>query len=267
MPSTLVPDLKAKLALLRAHGPRRTWPELAAPFGRKPKTLRWWADGSETHAAGAIPDAFIETFLVLVRDAMPRQLHPADLRALALGPLGAFRAAMEGDPVSVPSLQALIAQEGRLGRARLHVQTDLALVEKAESAPQPALLKFGQRFYLEFSADRPGHALVLQHVQQAWGVVPFSDQSPSCRVDAGAVYVPPLSASGAPEFLVERRDAGLHRFLCLFVPVPFPPEILQAATLQAQLDIALLQKLAQFYVNQPRDARGIDLLEVRIAAQ
>lgn len=66
-----------------------------------------------------------------------------------------------------------------------------------------------------------------------------------------------------PSYLVEERDVGLHRFVALITPKPFPAEIMQAAEQSSVLDMGALSLLASHYAAQPKAQRSIDVMTLR----
>lgn len=108
MSSLTIPDLKRKLDLLIAFGPRKTWAELAVPFGRAPKTLRWWADGDGSRAPGTIPHEHVETLQILLREALPESDSTTDVRQLLFDDFRTFSQALRAQNIKAHSLAALI---------------------------------------------------------------------------------------------------------------------------------------------------------------
>lgn len=264
MSTVSIPDLKRKLDLLMAFGPRKSWAALAVPFGRSQKTLRWWADGDDSRDPGTIPDKHLETMLSLVREALPAGNSDDDPRRLLFGDFRSFEQTMRAQHLAAISLPALIEKEGRFDRGRLHRAPDINLVERAGAKADVPVVALGQPFCLEFPCDDAGHALVLQHVQQTWAAVVLSDTNAIMRVRRGSYFVPARQADGAPTFMVEDRDVGQHRFVALITPKPYPADIVVAAQQASVFDLTTPNALAEHYLQQPKPQRSIDVVTLRI---
>lgn len=265
MSTVSIPDLKRKLDLLMAFGPRKDWAALAVPFGRSPKTLRWWADGDDSRNPGTLPYDHVEMMLTLVREALPAGDNgDDDARRLLFGDFRSFEQAMRAQHLAAVSLPTIIEQEGRFDRGRLHRAPDINLVERIGAKAEVPVVALGQPFCLEFPCDVAGHALVLQHVQQTWATVAFSDTNATMRVRRGSYYLPARQADGTATVMVEDRDVGLHRFVALITPKPYPASIVVAAQQASVFDLAILNALAQHYLQQAKAQRSIDVITLRV---
>jgi len=263
MSTVMIPDLKRKLDLLMAFGPRKDWAALAVPFGRSLKTLRWWADGDDSRNPGTLPDDHVQTMLTLVREALPAGCDD-DARRLLFGDFRFFEQAMRAQHLAAVSLPTIIEQEGRLDRGRLHRAPDINLVERIGAKAEVPVVELGQPFCLEFPCDVAGHALVLQHVQQTWAAVALSDADAIVRVRPGQYFVPTRHADGTAAFMVEDCDVGLHRFVALITPNPYPAGIVVAAKQASVFDLVTLNALAEHYLQQAKAQRSIDVIALRV---
>lgn len=257
-----VPDLRRKFALLRAYSPRTSWDLLAEPFGVSPKTLKYWGHGSETRAPDQIQPEALPVLRGLIADALPAGHAEDDVERLVFGPAARLEAALRSGAAS--SFARLVAREGQTGTATLfRKRGDSALIEVAGEATGPGIerLRLGELFRIEFPI-RPDcrHAVTLQGAQQAWAVVPsIITERPSWLV-----LVPGMDGDQAPRFMRERRDTGLHQFVCLQATEAFPALVDEHQREGSIFDKQALTTLAGFYEGLPASRRACHVLTLFI---
>lgn len=259
-----VPELKRKFALLRACSERTTWPLLAVPFGVSDKTLQFWCDGAIKRDGDQMPARAFPILLALVADILPGSRADADVRDLVLGSFVRLEEAVRSDIAD--SFAALIEREGQSGTALLIRKTEAtSLIEPEDEqvGTDTAQLRLGELFRIEFPL-RPGcrFAVALQGVQQLWAPVPFAIP----EADRRSAYIPGLGDAGTPRFMRERRDAGLHRFVCLQAAAAFPVTIEHYQRGDGAFDKHGLDALSRFYESQPATRRACHVLLVEMAS-
>lgn len=263
MPATLVPDLKRKFDLLRRYPTRRTWPALAAPFGRNFKTLQSWQDGSATNDPGLMPDWAVPILIRLIGEMLPGTRSPATVRQLAFGPASLLEEEVRtGAAVSLLELLAGEARRGTATLIRRGASIKLVEVETEDRSPCPRL-RLGESFRIVFQRQvASAHAVALQHAQHGWALIPTA---PSRSVPA-TILVPGLDDRGEPLFMSERRDPGRHLFACFETLAP-PPALLTALGRdEVAADKRLLDVLAEFYLGQTERRRACHVLELEFEA-
>jgi hypothetical protein len=262
MPVVPVPDLRRKFALLRTYSPRTSWELLAEPFGASPKTLKYWGHGSATRAPDHIPPEALPVLRTLIADLVPAGYADDDIDPLLFGPVDRLEEVIRSGAAS--SFARLIARDGQTGTATLfRKRYEIALVEIEGEAAGPGIenVRLGALFRIEFPI-RTGHrmALTLQGAQRAWAVVPSVIADHPARV----VLMPGLESDQAPRFMRERRDTGLHQFVCLQAAEAFPALINEHRRDNAILDKRALDTLARFHEGLPATRRACHVLTLSI---
>lgn len=261
-----VPDWGRKLRLLRTHGPRKTNAEIAAAFGLAESTVRGWQSDRRHDIEPSIPERHINRAVQLFREIVPESFPDAALPNLFLGEYRPLEDAVLNAPAH--RLSGLIAAEARTdtGNVLRAPRINTGLVDYDDPDEPKGLfpeVKLGERFSLEFSlGQRRGYVLTLQNEKLNWGIVTFGDKTPSRKIKVRQFVIPGTNANRNPVYLRELDQPGLHRFVCLVCPEPFPESVLATVAEAVPLDQAALEKLAAFYARQPRAQRAIHLLRV-----
>lgn len=257
-----MPALKRKFGLLRSYSSRTSWSLLAEPFGAAAKTLQYWCDGNQTRSPDQIPPEALPVLLKLFAEILPRSLPAEEVRRLVLGPADRLEAELRSGAAA--SFAALIAREGQTGTGVLFRKSaESGLIEvEGETAPADcARVALWEWFRVRFPVPAAcRYAVTLQNVQQAWAVVPSVLMQGTFR----RVLVPGLENDSAPRFMRERRDPGLHRFVCLQAGAPFPPLVEEHAREGLAFDQRGLETLARFYEDLPVPQRACHVLIVVI---
>lgn len=257
-----IPELKRKFDLLIEFGPRKTMEKLAEAFGRQKGTLEWWANGDGGRKRGLVPRRHLATLLEVFADALPSSLSREHVRTLVFGPAADLERAFKSR--SGISLEDLIQSEGKMNTMLIKRASDLSLVEADNDRSDLAVVTLGERFQLVVQTSRAGHVLLLQHAQQAWGIVAFAEGGAARRHLAGRVVVP--GARGARSVYIREETAtGIHRFIAFVCPRPYPVPVMDAAHLGITLDQSRLLDLAEHVAASPKHLREIHVLTVHVA--
>lgn len=258
-----VPDLRRKLELLRRYGPYRTTTALAGKLVVAVSTLNGWGTGSFKSAADSVPEKRLSALISLFEQSLPQTLPAEQVQSLVLGRVEALEAAFRAGTKVL--LEDILTREARLDTGKVSRRKSVGLVEHDDDSSGDAipLFKLNERFWLEYATGRSGHLLALQNVQQTWGVVRFADGAVSPKVPAGSVLVPGIHEARLV-YIFERNNTGMHRFILLVSPEPFPPVIGQAAASRKSLDWDMLCELARYYEELPKHRREVHLVKVHI---
>ena len=230
-----------------------SWEALAERFDAAVGTLKYWVHGSARREAEQMPAEALPVLQDLFAEILPANHSAEDIRRLVLGPV----AQLEEDvrSAATASLSALIEREGKTGTARLFRQSDegsLVEVEGEDAVSDTARVSLGAFFRIEFPLMRTGiYAVVLQHAQRSWAVVPSAVSTTPPRL-----RVPGLPSDTTPRFMRERRDSGLHRFVCFQAAVPFPAAIDDHLREGTSLDKRALEALGTLYESVPAARRS-----------
>lgn len=263
MSSVVIPDLKEKFRVLRTYTSRTRWPALAEAFGASHKTLQYWAQGSAVRAPELLPERALPVLIALVAEMLPPGRSDDEVRRLALG--SARQLEEEVRSGSAALLSSIIAKEGRFGTAILNRRSDLSSLIEMEEAPSRDLPRIaaGEPFRIEVPPRRGcAYAAVLQNAQRAWAIIPVA--KPTAATPRW--LVPGLGSTGSPAFMQERRDLGLHRFVCFQSADPFPVWIDEHRREGTTLDKQGLERLASFYQARSASGRACHVLDLIVEA-
>lgn len=261
--TTHIPHLKKKLELLRTYGQLKTHEAHAQAFGVSASTVRWWWTGDSTRDPERIPVSAVETFVDLVRQALPAPLEEAELRSLAFGPVHALEQQLQGLSLGASRLWDLIEREGRTDRLLLRIvsKDGVDLVTRVGARPSNQSLRLGQPFCFDAPFERAPYTLLLQSVQGKTAIVAIESHGKSLVQQSGPHLIP---SDGDIRPLVEDNDIGLHLFIVLGVRRAFPPVIVEAARHGAVLEESALAKLGTFLSGIDGSRRTIDLIRIDV---
>lgn len=259
MPAVLVPDLKEKFRLLRTYTARTDWSQLAEPFGASHKTLQYWAQGSGSREPDLVPQRAVPVLIDLIADMLPPGRSEEEVRRLVFGPVARLEEEVRSGTGAL--ISSIIESEGRTGSAILIRGRDHGALVEADEAPAAGwpVIAAGAPFRLEFRLRRgTNYAAVLQNAQHVWAVLA------SERVESASsnVLVPGLGSGGVPSLMRERRDYGLHRFVCLETTDPFPAWLAEHRREGTILDKRGLEALARFYLDVSGKSRACHVLSL-----
>ncbi|MEX0957579.1 MAG: hypothetical protein WDZ83_20485 [Rhizobiaceae bacterium] len=259
-----VPQLRKKLKLLGDHGPRWNLPDIAERLGVAVGTVEWWADGDRDRDPDMVPDKRMDGLVRLFDEALPGSYSRDDVEALIEGSVRALERALTADKSQ--SIDDLIAAEAKTGTGRIRRPRSLGLVEHVEENDDLPLVRLNEEFLIEWNTSRRGFLLVLQHAQQIWGAVQFADGSVSIQHEPGPVLVPGIRDK---RFIPMREttSVGLHRFILVVSPEPFPAEVMRPAQARTQLDWQTLGDLAAHYQRQHAHLRELHALELNVTGR
>ncbi|MCG7492488.1 hypothetical protein [Thalassobius sp. Cn5-15] len=110
------------------------------------------------------------------------------------------------------------AISGRLKLVRFS-QSSFGLVERArETTASDETIKLGEPFCLQLSCVDAGYSAAFQIYAGKWHSLPLvSDGSLTIQLEAGDQLLP-IAADAKPDPIVERHDAGPHKFVVLIAP-------------------------------------------------
>ena len=94
------------------------------------------------------------------------------------------------------------------------LKTDRGLTERLRDQPQDVLtLRLGQPFCLRLTSPIKGVAVAFEQYQRKWHPIPLGADQRKVRtsVEVGQQWLP-KETNGDPVALVERNDAGVHRY-------------------------------------------------------
>jgi len=257
-----VPNLGAKIRLLLERGPLRRKPDLAKRLEVGSSTLNNYINGTNKSPRDWVPDKRIPKLTEVLAEALPGSLSAEQVQELLIGPLAALEDALRAG--ATRSLEEILRQEARQGTARLRCPSRLGLVELDQtSGGHLPKVRLEEWFAIEFATNRTGRLLVLQNVQQLWGVVTFVDGSPSPVHKVGPVKVPGM-IDGTIRYMREAVTPGEHRFVLFVSPDPFPAQVLRAASSRKSLDWAMLEDLARHYDGLPAHLREVHLFKLEV---
>lgn len=253
-------DLRSKLRLLIAYGPHRGWKDIGKALQRSPKTVQWWADGSDIRTPGTVPDDRLGPLIDLLRKALPGERSQDEARTLLFGPTTDLEAEFRSAPaVTFTQLIEMeaVRNAGRLIRVTLP-ETDLIETRRRETHPDTPKVTIGTWFRIEFDgALKDASFIALQNTHQIWGCVPAAQRD-------GMLFLPGFDEGGEPDIMREQRDDGKHRFIALQTRRPLPPELRAAARDGVSLDHRLLLKLVDAYMQEAKSRRRLFVLDVEI---
>ena len=261
MPAVFVPDLKQKFRLLRTYTARTRWPALAEPFGTSHKTLQYWVNGLGSREPGQIPEWAVPILTGLIAGMLPSGRSDDEIRRLVFGPAARLEEEIRSGAGAL--LSAIIAAEGRqdgaiLIRRPADDAQGLVEVEEDRDSTLPSIAS-GAPFRIEFPILHTApYAVALQNAQQAWAVLPMALREAAPR----RLLVPGNGAGDVPSWMRERRDHGLHRFVCLQSPAPFPAGLDEHRREGTALDKRGLEELARFYQALPARSRACHVLSL-----
>jgi hypothetical protein len=264
----VVRDLKGKLKILREMAePSLSRADIVTKLGiHSDSTLRWYESGSETRAPGTLPSELYKKLIDLFRETLPGERSTAEVTALLDGPTTAVKDAFLSGTAVI--WWRLVENAAVRTGARLLREADMEFgfveVEGPED-PEPIenVVALGERFCLIFSVPKDGYTMVLQLAQKAWAGVAFATGDYVLEIVAGDLVVPGEDADDRRYYLVENRDPGRHRFVCVCSPIPFP-SVTQDALAHGVLDRTCLDRLASFYKDLRPSAKHMVMLDVRV---
>ena len=260
----IVPDLRKKFRLLEAYGLGASLDDIAKQLGKKPKTILWWADGSDIRQRDTVPDRSFDDLVEAFSKLLPA-LTCDEVRQFLLGSVAAFESYLRSG--NTPSLMHFIDMEGDSSACKLifdNDDDDMGMIEIAEiqQGKDVHVVEAGQKFRIVVEKDlRFRHVLALQHAQGLW--LPLHH---SIHDMDGHCLVPHVDDSGRPLFMFERHDFGRNLFVILATDGPMPSEMNKLKKLSTTLDTTMLDKLAAHYNAQPQTRRTIFSLSIDVSS-
>lgn len=97
------------------------------------------------------------------------------------------------------------------------LKTDRGLTERLSDQPQDVqTLRLGQPFCLRLTSPIKGVAVAFEQYQRKWHPLPLGEDQRKVRtlIHVGQQWLP-KGANGDPVALVERNDAGMHRYVVI----------------------------------------------------
>jgi len=257
---TTIPQLRRKFRLLVDYGYFKNLEAIAGALGKKPGTIKTWADGGDRWEPGRIAPASYDAVIGEFGKAIGRHHTIENIEAVVKGRTVDLEALFKPPPLSISTLikQEAIANCGHL----IKIDRPMEVVETSNSpSPQTAhSVLLNQRFRIVFDNVRSGtYVLALQNAQQSWGFI-----SAALNTEKSEIFVPGYNNDGSIADMSEHHWRGANRFIALQVNVPFPGNILVAMKEKIQPDSVLLQELAEFYAAQPFDERKLFALSVLV---
>lgn len=254
MSSLRVPDLLKKLNLLIEYSEYSNLAEIADHLDKKLETVRSWTKGAgldvvPSHRRDAFIDLFAAQLPMLSRDQLIETLQSP-------------RVHLEQAFITqkMPSLRALIEAQARFDRGKLVLAPNgLDLVEiRRDQAATELRVPLGQYFRLEFETPHHGSQVIgLQHAPQGWAVL-----AASFDATRKTIHLPSLEADGSPNFMRERNDLGVNRFIAIQTLHPLPAVLHAALADRVVLNRFDLASLAEHLGSLGKTTRAIFALDI-----
>ncbi|GAB6843727.1 hypothetical protein HNR00_003407 [Methylorubrum rhodinum] len=258
-----IPDIYRKFRLLIEYSHASGWDAIADHFGAAVGTVKGWGQGNDAQLRDRLPPRHLDKFVDLIARALPETFDADRIREIVFGPALLLEQVLRAR--SPAELEQLLNDEADRGRIRLVRKPDRpGLIERESSAPERPvhLVPLGAAFRLECDAPFPvRHVVALQQAQRLWGFVP-AEINPGQR----RILLPGFGDDGAPDYMSEREQAGLHRFIVLQTRDAVPVAIEASDRPEFALDYAALAGILGFYRGQPAAARHLYLIELMIGA-
>jgi len=258
--NTTIPQLRRKFRLLVDYGYFENLKAIAGALGKKPGTIKTWADGGDRWEPGRIAPASYGAVIKLFGKAIGQHHTVNNVEAVVKGRTNDLEALFKPPPLNISTLikQEAIANSGSL----IKIDRPMEVVETSNT-PSPQTVHSvwqDELFRIVFdSAGSGAQVLALQNARQGWGFV-----SAAVNADKPEILVPGFNDDGSIADMSERHWTGINRFIALQVNAPFPGKILVAIDEKIQPDSVLLQELAEFYAAQPFDERKLFALSVLV---
>lgn len=256
-----IPGIYRKFRLLIEYQHAAGWDDFAKHFGVAEGTVKGWGQGNAGQARDALPPRHLERFESLIKQALPGNAGPDRVREIVYGPALLLEQALRANaPAALDELLEAEADRGRIRLVRKPLQPNL--IERERDGPERPVPSLALDAFFRIACDAPfpvRHAVALQQAQRLWGFVP-AEIDPSMR----RILLPGFKEDGSPDFMRERTQTGLHRFIVFqtadAIPIPIAPPDRAAVT----LDPATLAGIVAFYRAQRETARHLYLLELKI---
>jgi len=234
---------------------------IADALGKKPGTIKSWADGGDRWEPGRVAPASYDNVIGLFEKAISRYHTVNNIEAAVKGRTIDLEALFKPPPSF--TLTTLIKQEAIMNCGCLiKVDRPMEVVEtsNAPNSQTDHSVRQDERFRIVFKNAGSGmHVLTLQNARQGWGFV-----SAALNVTKQEILVPGFNNDGSIANMSEHYWIGVNRFIAIQTSVRFPRNILVAIEEKIQPDSVILQELAGFYAAQPFGERKLFVLSVLV---
>jgi len=256
-----IPQLRRKFRLLVDYGHFKNLEAIADALGKKPGTIKSWADGGDRWEPGRIATASYDDVIGLFEKAISRYHTVSNVDAAVKGRTIDLEALFKPPPSF--TLTNLIKQEAVTNCGHLiKVDRPMEVVETS-NAPFPQTdhsVRQDASFRIVFNnAGSGAHVLALQNARQGWGFV-----SAALNATKQEILVPGLNDDGSIANMSEHHWIGINRFIAIQTSVQFPRNILVAIDDKIHPDSILLQELVEFYAAQPFGKRKLFVLSALV---
>lgn len=262
MKDTTIPQLRQKFRLLIDYGHFKNLEAIAKALGKRPGTIKSWADGGDRWESGRIAKASYDNVIELFAKAIARYHDIDDVESSVKGRTSDLEALFKRPSSLV--LSTLIKQEA-VSNTGILIKVpkgplDLVRTSNAPSSGSDYSVLVGESFRIVFEKARTGtNIVVLQQARQGWGFVTAKLHSETLEI-----LVPGFNADGSIADMSEHHWVGDNNFIAFQARIPFPQKILTAVKEGLPPDNSLIQELVEFYAAQKFENRRLFVLSVLV---
>jgi hypothetical protein len=241
MTGIAIPGLGEKLRLLAQLADLGGWTGLSQRLERKPGTIRYWGNGSDTRQPGMLPSNRLTVLRNTIAEAINEDPTSQRIDDLINAPPSELRDVLLGR--SDIALRDVIDVLGQPANARLlkdrSTKIELVRVERKSVKTVELNVALDVPFRLVISdAQRRAVTIILQKSPSAWGYL-----GSGSRDAEGNLHVPGRIGS---EFatMAEGTEIGVHRFVVIGLSTEPPINLSRYLRNEIALDLSAVSAIA-----------------------
>lgn len=241
MTGVAIPGLGEKLRLLAQLADLGGWTGLCQRLERRPGTIRYWGNGSDTRQPGILPSDRLPALRNTIAEAIKEDPTSQRIDELINAPPGELRDVLLGR--SNLALREVIDALGQPANARLlkDRSSTIELVRVEPKSQKSIALKVALDLAFRFiisDVKRRAVTIILQKSPSAWGYL-----GSGSRDTEGNLHVPGRSGSDYAT-MAEGTEIGVHRFVVIGLPTEPPINLSRYLRNEIALDLSAVSAIA-----------------------